>query len=123
VVGCIIAKLPFSWRNFTTSLKHKRQKISVKNLIASLDVEEKARAKDNIKKGNEEKASAHFVQRNHGKNKEKPKQPAFNANKILPSRRRKTKQSYLASRVESLVILLKIVQSERTRKRKRKSTS
>jgi hypothetical protein len=31
-------------------------------------------------------------------------------NKILPSRRRrKTKQSYLASRVESLVILLKIV--------------
>jgi hypothetical protein len=45
-------------------------------------------------------------------------------NKILPSiRRRKIKQSYLASRVESLVILLKSVQSERTRKRKRKSTS
>jgi hypothetical protein len=44
-------------------------------------------------------------------------------NKILPLRRRKTKQSYLASRVESLVILLKIVQSEQTRKRKRKSTS
>jgi hypothetical protein len=44
-------------------------------------------------------------------------------NKILPSRRRKTKQSYLASHVESLVILLKIVQSEQTRKRKRKSTS
>jgi hypothetical protein len=45
-------------------------------------------------------------------------------NKILPSRRRrKTKQSYLALRVESLVILLKIVRSERTRKRKRKLTS
>jgi hypothetical protein len=45
-------------------------------------------------------------------------------NKILPSRRRrKTKQSYLASCVESLVILLKIVRSERIRKRKRKSTS
>jgi hypothetical protein len=58
MVGCIIAKLPFSWRNFTTSLKHKRQKISVENLITSLDVEEKARAKDNIEKGNEEKASA-----------------------------------------------------------------
>jgi hypothetical protein len=42
-------------------------------------------------------------------------------NKILPSRgRRKTKQSYLASRVESLVILLKIVWSKQTRKRKRK---
>jgi fructose-1,6-bisphosphatase len=45
-------------------------------------------------------------------------------NKILPSRRRrKTKQSYLALCVESLVILLKIVRSEQTRKRKRKSTS
>ena len=42
VVGCIIAKLPPSWRGFATSLKHKRQKISVENLIASLDVEEKA---------------------------------------------------------------------------------
>jgi hypothetical protein len=63
VAGCIIAKLPSSWRNFTISLKHKTQKISVENLIASLDVEEKAWAKDNIEKGNEEKASAHFVQR------------------------------------------------------------
>jgi hypothetical protein len=70
VARCIIAKLPFSWRNFVTSFKHKRQKISVENLIASLDVEEKARAKDNIEKGNEEKASAHFVQRNHSKKRE-----------------------------------------------------
>ena len=69
VARCIIAKLPSSWRNFTTSLKHKRQKISVENLIASLDVEEKARAKDNTEKENEKKASTHFVQRNHGKNK------------------------------------------------------
>ena len=61
MAGCIIAKLPSTWRNFGTSLKHKRQKISVENLIASLDVEEKARAKDNIEKGNEERASAHFV--------------------------------------------------------------
>jgi hypothetical protein len=79
VAGCIIAKLSSSWKNFATSLKHKRQKIWVENLIASLDVEEKAQAKDNIEKGNEEKTSVHFVQRNHGKNKEKPKQPAFNA--------------------------------------------
>jgi hypothetical protein len=61
VAGCIIVKLPSSWRNFVTSLKYKRQKISVENLISSLDVEEKARAKDNMEKGNEEKASAHFV--------------------------------------------------------------
>jgi hypothetical protein len=56
VAGCIIAKLPSSWRNFITSLKHNKQKISVENLIASLDVEEKARAKDNIEKENEKKS-------------------------------------------------------------------
>jgi hypothetical protein len=42
----IIAKLPPSWRDFVTALKHKRVHISILDLIASLDVEEKARAKD-----------------------------------------------------------------------------
>ena len=64
VDGCIIAKLPSSWRNFATSLKHKRQEISVENLIASLDVEEKARAKDMSDKGGEIQASANMVQKN-----------------------------------------------------------
>ncbi|KAK1685330.1 hypothetical protein QYE76_046178 [Lolium multiflorum] len=46
VAGGIIAKLPPSWRNFATSLKHKRQEFSASDLIGSLHVEEKARAKD-----------------------------------------------------------------------------
>ena len=46
MVGGIIAKLPSSWRNFATSLKHKRQEFSVTDLIGSLHVEDKARAKD-----------------------------------------------------------------------------
>jgi hypothetical protein len=102
VARCIIAKLPPSWRGFTTSLKHKRQKIYVKNLIASLDIEDKAWAKDNIGKGNKGHPSTNFVKRNsNGKNKGKNK--PFNANQQLPSRRRKIKQSCLASLVESLV--------------------
>jgi hypothetical protein len=78
VAGCIIAKLPPSWRNFATTLKHKRQEISVKNLIASLDVEEKARAKDTTEKG-EGHATANFVQKGKplGKNKGNFK-PSFN---------------------------------------------
>ena len=60
-LGCIIAKLPPSWRGFAISLKHKRQKISVENLIASLDIEEKTRAKDNNEKGNEGHPSANFI--------------------------------------------------------------
>jgi hypothetical protein len=46
VAGGIIAKLPPSWRNFTTALKDKRVHMSISDLIVSLDVEEKARAKD-----------------------------------------------------------------------------
>jgi hypothetical protein len=53
--------LPPSWRNFATALKHKRQEISVENLIVSLDVEEKAHAKDTTEK-EEGHATANFVQ-------------------------------------------------------------
>jgi hypothetical protein len=53
VVVCIIAKLPSAWRNFTTSKKHKRQEIFVEDLIASLDVQENAQAKDMSSKGGE----------------------------------------------------------------------
>ena len=42
----IIAKLPPSWKDFSTSLKHKIQEFSVAELLGSLDVEERARAKD-----------------------------------------------------------------------------
>jgi hypothetical protein len=46
----IIAKLPLSWRDFATTVKTKRTHMSTSDLIASLDVEEKAWAKmDNIK--------------------------------------------------------------------------
>jgi hypothetical protein len=46
VAGSIIAKLPLSRRDFATALKHKRVQISILDLIASLDAEEKALAKD-----------------------------------------------------------------------------
>jgi hypothetical protein len=46
VVGGIINKLPPSWRDFATALKHKRVHMSISDLIASLDIEEKARAED-----------------------------------------------------------------------------
>jgi hypothetical protein len=65
IVGGIIAKLPPSWRNFTTSLKHKRHEFSVIDLIGSLDVEDKARAKDTRPRGAEGGSSANVV---HNKN-------------------------------------------------------
>ncbi|WVZ85747.1 hypothetical protein U9M48_032635 [Paspalum notatum var. saurae] len=86
VVGCIIAKLPSSWRSFATALKHKRTKISVEELIASLDVEEKTRAKDT--KGGEGHSVANTVQnqRNQGKRKGK-----FKPNKTTNFKKKKNK--------------------------------
>jgi hypothetical protein len=46
VVGGIIAKLVSNWRDFATSLKHKKKAITVEGLIATFDVGERARSKD-----------------------------------------------------------------------------
>jgi hypothetical protein len=46
VAGGIIAKLATSWRDFSIALIHKRVYLSISDLIASLDVEEKAQDKD-----------------------------------------------------------------------------
>jgi hypothetical protein len=68
VAGCMIAKLPQSWTDFATSLKHKRQEFSTAELVGTLDVEDKARAKDvKGKKVTEGSSSAHVVQKNRPK--------------------------------------------------------
>ncbi|KAK1696947.1 hypothetical protein QYE76_013644 [Lolium multiflorum] len=75
VAGCIIAKLPPSWRNFATTLKHKRQEISVENPIASLDVEELGLRIIRERRG---RSSANMVQKKpYSKNKGNNK-PSFN---------------------------------------------
>ncbi|KAK1650383.1 hypothetical protein QYE76_068188 [Lolium multiflorum] len=61
VAGCIVAKLPPSWRNFATSLKHQRHEFSVENIMGSLDVEEKARAKDKHTGGTEGRSAANMA--------------------------------------------------------------
>jgi hypothetical protein len=56
-----IAKLPSSWRDFAAALKHKRVHMSILDLITSLDVEEKAQAKDGQSKGAEGQTSANLM--------------------------------------------------------------
>nr|ABF98099.1 retrotransposon protein, putative, Ty1-copia subclass [Oryza sativa Japonica Group] len=87
VAGCIIAKLPPSWRSFSTALKHKRQEYSVEGLIASLDVEEKAREKDAASKGDGGQSSANVVHKAQNKSKGKYKaQQTTNFKKKCPQR-------------------------------------
>ena len=68
VAGGIIAKLPSTWRNFAIALKHKRQKISIEDLLAGLDVEEKARAKDAPPTAPKGQSSANMTQQTRKKN-------------------------------------------------------
>ena len=72
VADCIIVKLPPTWTNFATSLKHKRQEFGIAELIGSLDVEEKTRAKDvRGKRVGDWSSRAYLVQKNHPKPQKK----------------------------------------------------
>jgi hypothetical protein len=62
VAGGIIAKLPHSWKEFSTTLKHKRQEFNVADLIGTLAVEERVRGKDNNGK-DPESFAANMVQK------------------------------------------------------------
>ena len=80
----IIAKLPATWRDFATTLKHKREDISTEDLVIALDVEEKARAKDSPSTSvvAENGVSANIVEKKfNNKNKNKGKMQMQNSGK------------------------------------------
>nr|CAH65753.1 OSIGBa0123D13.2 [Oryza sativa] len=54
-------------KGFRTALKHKRQEYSIEELIASLDVEEKAQEKDTVSKGDGGQFSANVVHKAQNK--------------------------------------------------------
>jgi hypothetical protein len=92
VADGIIAKLPPSWKDFATSLKHKRQEFNVEELIGTLDVEERARTKNNGK--GVEISTANVVQkRNFRKfNKKKNQNKQENTNKPVQTAQLKKKK-------------------------------
>lgn len=85
LVVAIVAKLPTTWRDFATSLQHKREEISIEDLIVALDVEEKARVKDAL---NQNKAN--IVQKKANKKNKGPK-----VNKSTSFKKKKTKKKDL----------------------------
>jgi hypothetical protein len=112
VVGTIITKLPHSWRDFSTSLKHKRKEFTFDDLIATLDVEEKARAKDTRGKTIVGPSSTNFVQRGNPKfqnNQNKRKKSSQNPPKAKEAdgpNKKKRKPRVLAILVAVRITLL-----------------
>jgi len=90
VTGCITAKLSQTWTDFATSLKHKRQEFGIADLIGSLNVEEKARAKDiHGKKIVERNSSAHVVQKNSQNSHKKKFKQEFKQKNTVPFNNKK----------------------------------
>jgi hypothetical protein len=118
VAGGFIAKLPPSWRDFATALKHKRVHMSISDLITSLDVEKKAQAKDGQSKGAEGQTSTNMVHQtqSHGKGKGKAKQNQNNSKPkqiTLLKRRRRIRSMRVALYADLLIIGQKSVQTEK----------
>jgi hypothetical protein len=67
---------------------HKRQEISVEHLIEPLNVEEKARAKDNTEKGAGQPSANLVRKKPSGKNKGNYMPPLTSLSRLQPSRRR-----------------------------------
>ncbi|KAK1678392.1 hypothetical protein QYE76_039240 [Lolium multiflorum] len=104
VAGCIVAKLPPSWRNFSTSLKHQRHEFSVENIMGSLDVEEKARAKDKHTGATEGRSAANMVQKMPTSPKERIREsPRLPTSRRRGKRRRKILAGYVARQAIGLI--------------------
>jgi hypothetical protein len=90
----IIAKLPPLWRDFAAALKHKRVHMSISDLIGSLNVEQKAQAKDGQSKGVEGQTSVNMVhqQQTHGKGKAKQNQNNSKSNQTTTFKKKKNKE-------------------------------
>lgn len=73
-VGMVIAKLPPSWRDFATALKHRREEMTMDDLVASLDVEEKARAKDAPLVNEDYNSRVNLTDTHQRRNKKNPKE-------------------------------------------------
>jgi hypothetical protein len=107
VPGGIIAKLPPSWRDFATALKHKRLHMSISDLITSLDIEEKARAKDRRSKGADGQTSDNMVHQpqSHVKGKAKKNQNNNKPNQTTTFKKKNKKEEEEEEEDEGCLII------------------
>jgi hypothetical protein len=105
VASDIIAKLPPSWKDFATSLQHKRQEFNVEELIGTLDVEERARAKDNGK--GIETSTANVVQKKFRKfNKKKNQNKQENTPKPVKQHNLRRRTTITRERKDALSVVV-----------------
>ena len=62
VSGCLIEKLPESWRDYKNCMKHKRKQMSLEDVIVHIRIEEKNRQLDRAEKAKELNSKANLVE-------------------------------------------------------------
>ena len=105
--------MPPSWRNFAASLKHKRQEHTIDGLIGTLDVEEKALAKDTHVKEIVGASSDNFVEKNNShKNKKKPLHNQTRLSRQQRWRRRRREIDICATVQTTLLLSVRIAKAK-----------
>ncbi|XP_077219640.1 uncharacterized protein LOC143853795 [Tasmannia lanceolata] len=75
IIPSIIDKLPPSWKDFRKSLKHKKEEMTLEDLIQTLQVEEESRLRDNKDDVINQSSKVHMVEVANVTNTNPPTQP------------------------------------------------
>ncbi|WVZ84197.1 hypothetical protein U9M48_031252 [Paspalum notatum var. saurae] len=92
-VNAILAKLPPSWRDFVTARRHMKKQMTLSELSAAINVEERARASNKPS----QQVQAHFVEKSGGKKNQKKKKNAPQQNQTQPKSKnmKKKKEDFI----------------------------
>lgn len=93
-VNAILAKLPPSWRDFVTARRHMKKQMTLSELSAAINVEERARASSKPS----QQVQAHLVEKGGGgKSQKKKKNPPQQQNQtqLKPKKMKKKKEDFI----------------------------
>ena len=64
VVGCLIEKLPNSWKDYKNSMKHKRKHMNFEDVIVHIRIKEENKIRDKAEKATEFSSKVNMVKSN-----------------------------------------------------------
>ncbi|XP_031268527.1 uncharacterized protein LOC116126971 [Pistacia vera] len=77
VGGCLIEKLPDSWRDYKNSMKHKLKQVSLEDMIVHIRIEETNRLRDKVDTAKELTSKANVVENQVAPPQPKNKKPYY----------------------------------------------
>ncbi|XP_035820931.1 uncharacterized protein, partial [Zea mays] len=91
LVNAILAKLPPSWRDFVTSRRHMKKQLTLTELSAAINVEERARSSNKPS----QQLQAHVVEKGGDRKFQKKNSPQKNMNQPKSKKMKKKKEDFI----------------------------